>query len=204
MARIILAALLLALTVSAGPAVAKDLTGALLVCGADRCKELHGSGLKYASTLTSLPVSAPERAAPFFEIVPVRKDALGRSYIDGTMRYVPSARAVRTLTGSGVPVWSRTDWMLTGYLRNATDGLRPRPASALDDGPTAVGRATLAVKRELAGTGSPSSKAGHSYRDLIGSAVLALLAVGVAAVMWRRSRLFASAPRRAPDGARSP
>jgi hypothetical protein len=137
-------------TMLASTADAKEKTDAFVVCGAERCRELHGEAVKLASTLTMHPGRRPNRAAPFYDVFFVfREPGSGRSTPPGALRYVPSASAVRSHKASGDAVWFRADRRLALTLMRSIDGLVPRPANALDAPALEIGAATITAQQAL-------------------------------------------------------
>jgi hypothetical protein len=192
---LLLVLLALPAAIAPAPAQAKEDPFAVLVCGADRCAELRGRAVDQVSTiLEDAFFRRHGPALPFYDVVSVWPDSSGRAVTGGALRWVPAAGATRTY-GSRGPVWSRTDPTLTAVLSAATQGLRPRPARELDDPVQAVGAATAAARRKLAGgpvTGLPSAGSaddGMPTELLVALAGAAILAVVSAAAFGRRRRL---------------
>jgi hypothetical protein len=116
--------------VAAGPALAKDASRALLVCGQSACREDRGEAWRQASTIQMRHHQDPRHGGPFYDVAVL--DESGTPGI--ALRYVPSLRLTRQRGAHGA-VWYRARPALVRALGALTEGLTPRPASALDSPP---------------------------------------------------------------------
>lgn len=178
-----------------GTAEAKQQAEALVVCGAERCREFGGDAVNTASTITMHGGRAPRVAAPFYDVFFVFREPGGRRFTPGgALRYVPDARAVRSHYASGKAIWFRADRALALTLRRAVDGLAPRPPRALNGPAWQVSRAT-SDRQETLGVGSPApvgpgvSRGSDPAFDLrLVAALCSLTLVMIAGLAQRRRR----------------
>jgi hypothetical protein len=196
---LVLAVLALQLTIGPAPAQAKEDLVVVLVCGADRCAELRGPAVARETSTILLRRFFRRHvpAVPFYDVLFVWRDEAGSLASGGVLRWAPAAGATRT-TGARGAVWSRTGAALKKVLAAATRGMRPRPATALEGPPEAVGPATLAARRKIlsppvakvpSGT-APESPERISTDVLVAVAGIALVAIMTAMAASRRRRML--------------
>jgi hypothetical protein len=194
------------------PAQAKEELIGVLVCGSDRCAQLHGQAVDATQgILAHRSFRRSGTALPFYDVLFVWRDSNGRTTTYGALRWAPKAGATRTWSRG--PVWSRTALALTAALSTATLGLQPRPARNLDDPVEAVGPATAAARRKLAQP--PATSLLPRMREPAGSrlspetvaglaAVLPLVAIAAAVALRRSRRPDWWPPRRRPGRSKGP